>query len=152
MRSLKVLLVCIFMMALFGAIAQATEMKTIVFDGKTYDGKGIPSSVDHVLKAIKAEVPKATFGFKDGSLLVGLPDETGELKLTHNSDCPVNSSFGLEQTTSIAAKKLVKPVTVAWTQVRHPKFGKDESELERYNQTEGSVEVVLRGPKTTGRR
>ena len=145
-RSLKFLVVTGMLLIMGNAWAKETELKQIVFQGgQNYDGKDLPSSVDPILKAIKEVDSKATFGFSEGSLLVGLPGVTGKLSVKHDSDCPVNSQFSLADAIAANQKELVKPTLIAWTRIRHPGF--EKAELDRYNETENSAEVVLKAPK-----
>lgn len=149
MRSLTRLFFCILGVAIISVTAIAwaevtpTEFNSIVFNDGKYDGK-FPSSADLVVRAVREIEPKATFGFREGNLLVGLPGT--KLSVKHDSDCPVNSQFSLAQE-AIAAnhKELVKLTLTAWTQARHKGF--ERAELDRYNETETHAEVVLKVPK-----
>lgn len=122
------------------------SVKKIVFtNGVTYDGKGVPSSYQPVMEAIRgAAGPKATFSVREGTLLVGLggPNKGAKevLSITWQSDCPVNSQFRFQQSDSAIAM-VVRPTLVAWTKVRHPDLKK--SKVKTYSQEEGRAEVVL---------
>ena len=135
-----------YVLGLSLALATQAPPNYVVFNnGVIYDGK-VPASYQPLVEAVRAEHAKATFTVQADKLLVGLQvdGKKGEL-LTFRcqSDCPVNSQFSTQEAPPILVK-LVKPLLVAWTKLRHPGF--DECTVKNFKHTPTWAEVVLNEP------
>ena len=128
--------------------ASASEVSEIVFtSGVTYDGKDIPPSYQSLVEAIKEVHPKATFKVEKEKLLVGVHFEgvSGKiLSIAWQSDCPVNSQYRFQEEKPLLTK-LVKPILVAWTRLRHAGF--EDASVNNYRQSDSWAEVVLNKPQ-----
>lgn len=150
------LIVCLLALGLASIIVStstaeekaALGVTKIVFNngGQALDGK-IPDELQPVVDAIAQVHKGATFGVSESILQVKLniantPD--GEVaKITHSSDCPVNSVFNV--TDAVVVGEALRPTLVAFTQMRHAHLGLANAGVARYSYTEGSgrAEVVL---------
>lgn len=122
-------------------------VKALQFSGgEKYDGKGVPEAYKPLVETIKGIHPKATFGLKEKTLLIGLPvDAKATATVVCKSDCPVNSQFNVDQKSVVLAEANIEKILVSWTKVRHP-WLKDQ-EVERRTLPKdgnGHAEIVLK--------